>query len=191
VLFIDSAGTRAPGGLYYVSPNQINLVVPVGLASGAATMTVENGAGQIGSYPITFTSVEPAIFTANATGAGVPAAYALVGEPNSSQTSYPVFQCSGNPVECTPVPINLSVAGDQVYLILFATGLRGNTDLSQVSVTIGGTPMTVTFAGAQPTYPGLDQVNVKLDPSLAGRGGVMLQLTVEGVAANPVQVSFQ
>jgi uncharacterized protein (TIGR03437 family) len=191
VLFTDGDGNRAPGGLYYVSPGQINLVIPAGLANGAGTMTVENEAGQIRSYPISFTSVQPAIFTANATGGGVPAAYAIVGMPDGSQSSYLVFQCGGNPFACSAAPIKVSSPGDQVYLVLFATGLRGNTDLSKVAVTIDGMPMTVTYAGAQAEYPGLDQVNVLLDPSLAGRGSVTLQLTVAGVAANPVQVSFQ
>jgi uncharacterized protein (TIGR03437 family) len=81
VLFTGSTGQREPGGLYYVSPNQINLVIPNGLANGDGTMVVENAAGQIGSYAITFTAVNPGIFTANASGGGLPAVYALVGFP--------------------------------------------------------------------------------------------------------------
>jgi uncharacterized protein (TIGR03437 family) len=55
----------------------------------------------------------------------------------------------------------------------------------------GNTPLQVTYAGAQATYPGLDQINVLLDESLIGAGQVTLQLTVDGVAANPVVVYVQ
>ncbi len=41
------------------------------------------------------------------------------------------------------------------------------------------------------TYAGLDQVNVLLDRSLIGGGPLTLQLTVDGVPANPVVVSMK
>jgi uncharacterized protein (TIGR03437 family) len=58
-------------------------------------------------------------------------------------------------------------------------------------VTLGGTALQVSYAGAQSTYAGLDQVNVLLDRSLIGGGALTLQLTVDGVAANPVVVSIK
>jgi uncharacterized protein (TIGR03437 family) len=77
-----------------------------------------------------------------------------------------------------------------VYLSLYGTGLRG-AGQAAVSVTVAGKPMNVTYAGAQPQYPGLDQVNVLLSPSLAGSGTVPVQLSINNVAANPVTIGIK
>jgi uncharacterized protein (TIGR03437 family) len=47
----------------------------------------------------------------------------------------------------------------------------------------------VSYAGPQPEYPGLDQVNVLLPRSLRGRGEVNVALTVDGKAANTLRVN--
>jgi uncharacterized protein (TIGR03437 family) len=49
----------------------------------------------------------------------------------------------------------------------------------------------VLFAGAQPDYPGLDQVNVKLGSELAGKGDTVVSLSVDGRAANPVSIRIR
>ncbi len=46
----------------------------------------------------------------------------------------------------------------------------------------------VSFAGAQGAFVGLDQVNVLVPRSLAGRGEVKVQLRVESQMANPVRI---
>jgi uncharacterized protein (TIGR03437 family) len=102
----------------------------------------------------------------------------------------PVFNCTGSPTVCTAVPLNLGTSATSVYLVLFGTGIRGRSSLAGVSVTLGATALNVTYAGAQSTFPGLDQVNVLLDRSLIGQGLLPLQLTVDGVAANPVTVDI-
>jgi uncharacterized protein (TIGR03437 family) len=58
-------------------------------------------------------------------------------------------------------------------------------------VTLGGVGLQVTYAGAQGTDAGLDQVNALLDRSLIGMGALTLQLVVDGVAANPVTVDIK
>jgi uncharacterized protein (TIGR03437 family) len=58
--------------------------------------------------------------------------------------------------------------------------------------TAGGVSLPVSYAGAQNTaYPGLDQVNVLLPRSLAGKGDVTIQVTVDGQAAEPGHVTIQ
>jgi uncharacterized protein (TIGR03437 family) len=47
------------------------------------------------------------------------------------------------------------------------------------------------YAGAQPQYAGLDQIDVLLPQSLAGKGDVVIQVTVDGQAANPGHVTIQ
>ena len=89
------------------------------------------------------------------------------------------------------VPIDLGPAGDQVYLILYATGLRFRSGLAVVSAKIGGVEVPVSYAGAQGYYVGLDQVNLLIPRSLAGKGEVNVELTVEGKKANPVTVTMR
>jgi uncharacterized protein (TIGR03437 family) len=46
----------------------------------------------------------------------------------------------------------------------------------------------VDYAGPQPTYVGLDQVNLILPRSLRGQGTVSIALTVDGQTANPLNI---
>ena len=41
------------------------------------------------------------------------------------------------------------------------------------------------------SFVGVDQVNVQIPPSLAGKGNVNVQVSANGVAANPVQIPVQ
>jgi uncharacterized protein (TIGR03437 family) len=56
-------------------------------------------------------------------------------------------------------------------------------------VVAGAVPLKLTYAGAQPTYPGLDRINALMSPSLAGRGQITLRLIIVGTAANPVTIA--
>ncbi|HMY71115.1 MAG TPA: hypothetical protein PLQ88_04730, partial [Blastocatellia bacterium] len=89
------------------------------------------------------------------------------------------------------VPIDLGPAGDQVFLIPFGTGFRAATGLSNVQATVGGVQAPAVFAGAVPGLLGADQVNLRLDRSLIGRGEVDVLLTVDGKTANPVRVTIK
>ena len=55
---------------------------------------------------------------------------------------------------------------------------------------IGGTPVTVEYAGAQGFFEGLDQLNLLLPNSLAGKGEVNINLKVDAALANTVTVKF-
>jgi uncharacterized protein (TIGR03437 family) len=90
-----------------------------------------------------------------------------------------------------PAQINLGLAGERVYLILYGTGIRFNSGLTGVMATLGGTPSPVSFAGAQGGFVGLDQVNLEVAGSLAGRGEVDAVLIVDGKMANTVKVNIK
>jgi uncharacterized protein (TIGR03437 family) len=62
---------------------------------------------------------------------------------------------------------------------------------SAVRMTIGGMDVPVVYAGAQLTFPGLDQINVQLPRTLAGKGEVDLAVTVDGESANTTRLSFK
>ena len=89
------------------------------------------------------------------------------------------------------VPIDLGYDTDQVYLTLYGTGFRFRPSLDSVSVTIGGVPAPVTYAGDSLHYDAVDIVNVLLPQELRGRGNVDVVLMVNGAWANIVRVLIQ
>ena len=90
-----------------------------------------------------------------------------------------------------PIPIDLGPEDEQVFLLLFGTGFRGNSGLPAVSVMMGGVNAEVLFAGPQGGFVGLDQSNVRIPRNLAGRGEVDVEMTVDGKLANTVKVSIR
>ena len=92
---------------------------------------------------------------------------------------------------CTDAPIDLSSATDQVSLELFGTGIRGRGSLSDVRVSVGGILVTASYAGPQPQYPGMDQVNIPLPAALAGRGELNIDLSIAGHRANIVTIDVK
>ena len=66
-----------------------------------------------------------------------------------------------------------------------------NAKKSLLQVTIGGVDAPVQFAGIQPQFPGLDQLNVQLPASLKGRGEVQVVFTVDGLSTNPVTINVR
>jgi len=86
------------------------------------------------------------------------------------------------------LPIDLGPESDQVFLILFGTGIRAFSALSAITARIGGANSGVDFAGPQGTFVVLDQVNIRLSRSLIGRGEIDVALTVDGQASNNVRM---
>lgn len=185
----DSTGTERPAQLLYVSQSQVNFVVPDGTAPGAVTLTI-TGASSTASATATVQSVAPTLFSMNGTGSGVAAATAIRTQAGdlSLSSPVPVFTCSGS--GCTSVPINVGV-DTPVYLSLYGTGIRNRSSLANVSVTINGISVPVLFAGAQPDFTGLDQINVPLTLNLRGSGEANVTLTVDGQRSNTVTINIQ
>lgn len=186
----DSAGTERPAPLFFVSPGQINYLIPEGTRAGAATIAVTNRDQAAGTGTLQVETVAPGLFTANASGRGVAAAVALRIGGDGAQASQLVFRCGAAPGSCTGNPIDLGPPSDQVFLLLFGTGFRGRSSLSAVSATIGGDAAEVLAVSAQGDFVGLDQINLRVPRSLNGRGDVNVVLTVDGKPANTVTVSI-
>lgn len=105
-------------------------------------------------------------------------AYALRIEADGSQTILPAGSA-------------IVLDDRQVYLILFATGIRNRSSLANVGCTIGGITMPVDYAGSNGEgVPGLDQVNVRLTTDARGNKDGHLVLTVDGVPSNAVFVDI-
>lgn len=185
----DSAGAERLAPLFFVSPGQINYLMPPGTASGTATVTVNSSDGTLSAGSVQITAVAPGLFTANANGQGVPAAVLFRVSGNGSQSVEAISRFDGTGF--VPLPLDLGPATDQVFLILFGTGFRFNSGLSAVPCTIGGVNAEVSFASAQGDLVGLDQANVRIPRSLIGRGIVNVILTVNGAVANTVQINIK
>ncbi len=91
----------------------------------------------------------------------------------------------------TLVPIDLGPENEQVFLILFGTGIRFRSSQAGVTAMIGGAEAQVLFADVQGGLIGLDQVNARIPRSLIGRGEVDVALTADGKTANTVKVNIK
>jgi uncharacterized protein (TIGR03437 family) len=187
----DSQGQERAAPLFFVSPNQINYQLPPGAATGPATVIVTSANGKVSLGTARIVTTAPGLFAANGKGQGVAAAIVLRVKAGGAQSYEPVarFDAAQNAFVCAP--IELGPASDQLFLILYGTGLRLRSSLDSMTATIGGTNVEVLFAGPLNGLIGLDQVNLRLPRSLAGRSAVSVTLTVDGKLANPVTLCIR
>ena len=151
---LDLAGTSGTGtnpavtfnglsaSVIYSSPTQINLIVPPSLSGQTSAAVVVSVSGQVSnSFTLALTANEPGIFT-----------------PGILNSDSSVNSASKPATRGTFV---------QVYLTGLAIPVLGGS----ITVNMGSqTGITTLYAGAQPTYPALDQVNVTVPASLTFTG---------------------
>jgi uncharacterized protein (TIGR03437 family) len=173
VTVVDSSGASFPATISYASPRQVNYRVPENVASGVATVRITaNGTNVPGALNIVPTY--PGLFKVNV----------------ENQAAAQVARTVNGQVIYTSItgPVTLGPASEQATLILYGTGLNG---AREVTATIGGVAVPVAYAGPQGTYAGLDQINIPLPQSLAGKGRVNIVITAAGKPSNPVNIVIQ
>ncbi len=180
----DPAGVSRAAPLIYVSPSQVNFLVPQGTAAGAATVTVTLG-GASGTVQVA--QVAPGLFTLGGTGVAAATAerYSLQG---ADLGPVGVFDCSSGTCKAAPIALD---GQSNVFVTLYGTGIRGETNPANVTAAIGSISVPVQYAGAQGQYPGFDQVNLQLPNRLQGAGTVNVVLAVDGQQSNAVQIAVQ
>lgn len=186
----DSQGVTRSSSLFGIfnGRRQINFLIDPATAVGAATLTLRRADGETSSAAIQIAQVAPGVFfITNAQSQPVALANVLHfrgAELTVTNTFTPLLELN---------PIDLGPEGDQVYLSLYVTGIQFASSVANMSATIGGDAVPVfAFAGALEQFVGLGQVNLGPIPrSFAGRGPGLLVLSVDGVAANGVMVSFR
>jgi N-acyl-D-amino-acid deacylase len=184
----DASGADHPLNLLYSGPQQLNTALPDDVAIGAATVTVTRADQPAATASLTIAPVSPGIFALNADGlAAAVVTRATPGQPNTYDRVYDV-DASGHIVAR---PISFGPDAEELYLSLYATGLRGEAGLAGVNARIGDYDAQVTYVGAQTTYAGLDQINVRVPRTLAGAGTVDVHVTVDGLSANTTRLTFQ
>jgi uncharacterized protein (TIGR03437 family) len=187
----DSVGFQRDAPLFFVSPTQVNYQIPPGTENGPASVTIISGNGAVSVGSLNVASVAPGLFSANANGQGVAAAVALRVRADGSQSFEPISRFDAAQNRFVSAPIDLGPEGEQVFLILFGTGVRFRSNLSAVSLKIGGADSEVSFAGPQGGFVGLDQINGRIPRSLIGRGEVDVVLMVDGITPNTVRVNIR
>jgi uncharacterized protein (TIGR03437 family) len=156
--------------LLYVSPTQINYLLTS--SDPYAWVAIE----RVGSpyvpkgMSVPISPLAPGLFSV---GPGLAAASALSVTPYA-EAFVPVTSCSL--LSCTSVPIDLS--GAPVYLSLYGTGFA-QASASASSCTIAGQTLPLSYAGPEIQIAGLDQVNMLLPQSLAGKGATSVVCTFE------------
>ena len=171
-----SFGAKA-SRILFVSPSQINLLVPAGLPPGNLVVEINTADGSVirGNAQIKPTS--PAIFSMDASGAGPGAilnAVTGLGGPFSILTN------------------EIPGSDKRTRIAIFGTGIRHSREVRVSATAVGLEPVAleVEFFGAAPGFFGLDQVNAILSPELDGAGLVEVHLTSDDVSSNTVSVAI-
>jgi uncharacterized protein (TIGR03437 family) len=190
---VDAAGAVRVAQLLYVSPSQINFLIPPGTAAGAATVNIMNGSTNPLIGTIQIQAVAPALFTANENGQGVVSATAYHQViPTTIAFPVPVYECLDVPGTCQSVPLVLGV-DVPVFVTANATGLRGRSSDAAVQLTIGGQKVaiqSITALDDSGPTAGIDQVFFPVPLSLRGSGEVDMVITVDGTTSNTARINI-
>jgi uncharacterized protein (TIGR03437 family) len=167
--------------LQFVSPRQVNFVVPAGLPAGRYLLTVNSATSDA-----LITNTSPGIFTVKGDGTGAPSAQMVAVLGDGTTANLTPYQCdsSGCHIAAVSLPPNTA----SLYLILYGTGIK---NANNISATLGTLAAQVAYCGAVPAFPGLDQVNLLVaNPSgISGRQTVLV--TTDGFTSNSVDLLFQ
>ncbi|MCI0663509.1 MAG: hypothetical protein L0220_20800, partial [Acidobacteria bacterium] len=171
--------------------NRITLLIPPQTSPGVALITVTNNGNVVAQGTASIGVTAPGLFSADLSGQGLAAALVLRIRADGSRTYEPVALFDFEQNRFVPVPIDVSNEAEQVFLLLSGTGIRNHNGLANLRAKVGSENAEVTFAGSQGILPGVDQVDMRLLPTLRGRGEVSVELSVDGRAANIVRVKFK
>ncbi len=149
-----------PAMMQYVSPTQVNFVMPVGVAPGQAAVIVHNGSQMMTGTALTG-QAGPGIFALNGMGMGEGAML------NGDLWRTPPFSTTTN--------------GHPTVVAIYLTGMDTS---SEPVVTVGGVPAKVVWYGDISSYPGLQQINITLPDGMAGVGRVPVTVTSNGQTSN-------
>jgi uncharacterized protein (TIGR03437 family) len=187
----SAVGRLAPLYGVFAATGQINFVIPADTQPGPAIVTVTNSTAAAFSTIVNITRTAAGIFSANASGQGVAAAQIVRVNGDGSQRLEQTAIWDPVANAWIPAPISMGPSTDRLFLTLYGTGIRHRAADTSVTATVNGVSVPVKYLGAQPAYPGVDQVNLELPRSLAGSGSVSVVVVVEDRAANAVSVTFQ
>ena len=182
-------GVELTASIIAATQARADIVVPAEVPLGDANIAITTSAGKLLRDKIQIVALSPGLFAASGDGSGPALANTLTTDTEGNFLATPVFDCSSG--TCATVPIDLGIDDSTTILLqLSATGVRGQTDVSAFSVTIGDQLAEVTVVEASATTAGVDLITVKLPRSIAGLGDVAVTLTVDGKTSNAVKLNI-
>jgi uncharacterized protein (TIGR03437 family) len=170
-------GIFAP--LLYASPKQLNFIIPAGVAPSVnqfdlAAVVATSGDGSVSTGEIFISPAAPAVFTMESLGSGAPSSYLVRIKNGGNRIESPITRDRTTGALAFN-PIDLGDGSEEVFLVMFLTGIRrapdanGDGNLNETTrVVMNGLAVTPSFAGAQPDFPGLDQINVQIPRRFLG-----------------------
>ncbi len=151
--------------IFFVSPSQVNFLVPAQTELGTAEVMVTNSDGFSSRRTVASLRAAPGVFTFSGDGLGD-------GVILNAETLQP------GPFDST---------NGNLRLIIFATGVRNGL---LVTVAAGARDLPVESIVLSPNMPGLDEIHVRVPSDLRGAGPVELVVRADGRDSNPVTVTF-
>ncbi|MDE3198987.1 MAG: IPT/TIG domain-containing protein [Acidobacteriota bacterium] len=178
-----------PAPVYLVSPDQLNVLVPYAIPSGstAVTITVTSGQQKSNSVTVPYSATSPGIFSSDLTGTGDGAI---------------VHASTGMLV----TPANPATRGETLTMYLTGLGAVQNpvadggapnppaadNALAQVAVYVSGVPSTqILYAGLNPVYPGLYQINFVVPATLTVSGELPIAVQTPDSFHDQLNLSVQ
>jgi uncharacterized protein (TIGR03437 family) len=164
--------------LIFVSPGQVNFVLPQEVANGDSVDFSINNNGVRSTGKVKIVDASPGVFTTTSDGKGKTAAQCGRVSPDGLNFLVSVPPCS----------VGTDVQAD--VLTIYGTGWH---NASGIQVKIGDQTLTPTFSGPQPNFLGLDQINVNLTTALSGKADQDVSVIIPGttnVESNKSTTSF-
>lgn len=150
-----------PAPIYFVSPGQINALVPYATSGATASILVNNNGTMSNTVPVPVAATAPGIFSLDQSGIGsgaiLHADYSLVNSAKPAKRGETVLIYLTGLGAVSPSVADGTAGGSNPF----------NKAVALVNVLVGGVPATVSYSGLAPLYPGLYQLNVVVPADLA------------------------
>ena len=184
-LAVTQNGTTTQAFPIFVSPSQINAIMPSSVAAGLATLRLTYLTGKSNAVTIQIANAAPGVFAVSSGGYG----------PGIVQN---FISGSNQPINASTVPATpgqtVTIWGTGLGAVTFPDNVAptaGNVS-TPVTLTIGGQPAAVQYSGRTPCCSGVDQIvatvpnNAPLGcwvPVTVNAGGVVSNTTTMAIAA--------
>jgi uncharacterized protein (TIGR03437 family) len=176
------------GGIHayidFISPGQVNALVPSNVPTGLQQMTVMTGAGPSTTHSITVNAAQPGLLAPSSFNInGAQYAVALFTDGAFALPAGAIAGTSSRPAKPGDVltlygvgfgPVTPAIPSGQ-------TVEQQNSLAASFQMSIGGSPAAASYYGLAPNYLGLYQFNVTV-PSVAAGTAVPLTFTLGGAA---------
>lgn len=189
LVIADSNGDRHNAGLHLVSSTEIRFQVPEVAAVGPAGLVVRRGAMESEGHAVDVMAVAPGLFSANGDGRGVAAASAFRVARDGTVTPLDASLYDSSLERNVPLPLDLGLMSDRLYLRLYGTGMRGASGATLA--TIRGRYVLVQSSRPSLRAHGVDEVVIGPVPrALSGRESEVVVI-VDGRKSNPVTIALK